>query len=312
MMPESLPKPTILITDDIPMNIKILGDALKSDYTVRFATDGLKAIDIAASFPPPDLILLDIMMPGMDGYDVCRALKADQITRYIPIIFITAMSQEDDEAKGLELGAVDYITKPFSLPIVKARIKTHIELKRHRDMLERLSLLDGLTSIPNRRRFDECFEIEWKRSERSSTFLSVIMIDIDFFKQFNDCYGHPHGDDCLKQVAKTLAGSVKRASDCVARYGGEEFVCILPDTDIQGAIQVGDAMRQNVEALGMAHERSTAANHVTISVGVATTIPTRDQSRFGLLEVADKNLYRAKASGRNCLKSTDISLGIDL
>ncbi len=312
MMTEPLSKPTVLIVDDIPMNIKILGDALKSDYTVRFATDGTKALEIATSSPTPDLILLDIMMPGMDGYDVCRALKKENDTRSIPIIFITAMTQEEDEAKGLELGAVDYITKPFSLPIVKMRIKTHIELKRHRDMLENLSFLDGLTGIPNRRRFDECFDLEWKRSERSSAFLSVIMVDIDLFKQFNDFYGHPHGDDCLKLVAKTLATSVKRASDCVARYGGEEFVCILPNTDIQGAIQVGDAMRQNVETLRMPHERSSVADHVTISLGAATIIPTRDQSRFGLLEVADKNLYRAKADGRNCLKSTDISLGVEL
>ncbi|GAK51646.1 response regulator receiver modulated diguanylate cyclase [Candidatus Moduliflexus flocculans] len=312
MMIESVTKPTILIADDIPMNIKILGDALKADYSIRFATDGLKALEIARSFPLPDLILLDIMMPGMDGYDVCRTLKEDKETQSIPIIFITAMSQEEDETKGLELGAVDYITKPFSLPIVKARIKTHIELKRHRDMLERLSLLDGLTGIPNRRRFDECFDIEWKRAERLSSFLSVIMIDIDLFKQFNDFYGHQHGDDCLKLVAKTLAGSVKRASDCVARYGGEEFVGILPDTDIQGAIQVGDAMRQNVEALRMPHERSTVTDYVTISLGTATTIPTRGQSRFSLLEVADKNLYHAKADGRNCVKSTDISLGVTI
>lgn len=312
MLTEPVSKPTILIADDIPMNIKILGDALKADYSIRFATDGLKALEVARSFPPPDLILLDIMMPGMDGYDVCRALKEDNETQSIPIIFITAMSQEEDETKGLELGAVDYITKPFSLPIVKARIKTHIELKRHRDMLERLSLLDGLTGIPNRRRFDECFDVEWKRAERLSSFLSVIMVDIDLFKQFNDFYGHQQGDDCLKLVAKALADSVKRASDCVARYGGEEFVCILPDTDIQGAIQVGDAMRQNVEALRMPHERSTVTDHVTISVGTATTIPTRGQSRFSLLEVADKNLYRAKADGRNCLKSADISLGITM
>jgi len=312
MLTEPVSKPTILIADDIPMNIKILGDALKSDYSVRFATDGLKALEVATLFPPPDLILLDIMMPGMDGYDVCRALKNNKETQNIPIIFITAMSQEEDEAKGLELGAVDYITKPFSLPIVKARVKTHIELKRHRDMLERLSLLDGLTGIPNRRRFDECFDLEWKRAERSSVFLSVIMIDIDLFKQFNDFYGHQHGDECLKRVAKTLAGSVKRASDCVARYGGEEFVCVLPDTDIQGAMQVGETMRQNVDALQMTHERSNVTDHVTISVGVATTIPTRTQSRFGLLEVADKNLYCAKANGRNCTKSTDISLGVDI
>lgn len=312
IMNESAAKPIVLIVDDVPMNIKILGDALKTDYTVRFATDGAKALDIAASASPPDVILLDIIMPGMDGYEVCRALKAEKETRNIPVIFITAMTQEEDETKGLELGAVDYITKPFSIPIVKVRVKTHLELKRHRDLLEQLSMLDGLTGIPNRRRFDECFDMEWKRAERVGIFLSLIMIDIDFFKPYNDYYGHQQGDECLKQIAHALAGSIKRASDCVARYGGEEFVCILPDTDIHGAMQVGEAMRERIESLHIPHERSTVANHVTISAGASSLIPTREKSRFGLLEAADKNLYLAKAEGRNRIKSLDLSIGVEL
>ncbi len=311
-MEEKFLKQTVLIVDDVPMNIKILGDALKADYSVRFATNGQKALDIITSDSPPDLVLLDIMMPGMNGYEVCQKLKADKQTQNIPVIFITAMSQEEDETKGLELGAVDYITKPFSLPIVKIRVKTHLELKRHRDMLEHLSMLDGLTGIPNRRRFDECFEMEWKRAEREASFLSLIMIDIDHFKHFNDYYGHQAGDDCLKMVAHTLANSVKRAADCVARYGGEEFACILPGTDVQGAVQVGEAMRKNIEELKIAHASSQVAEHVTISLGSASIIPSRKKSQFSLLEAADRNLYKAKETGRNRLKSTDLNIGIDV
>ena len=311
-MKEKSVKPTILIVDDVPMNIKILGDVLKLDYSVRFATNGLKSLEIATSGSPPDLILLDIMMPGMDGYEVCQRLKADKETQNIPIIFITAMSQEEDETRGLELGAVDYITKPFSLPIVKVRVKTHLELKRHRDMLENLSMMDGLTGIPNRRRFDECFEMEWKRAERDASFLSLIMVDIDFFKAYNDCYGHQTGDDCLKEVASTLAGSVKRAADCIARYGGEEFASILPGTDIQGAIQVGEVMRKNIEALAIPHCESSISEHITVSLGSASIIPTRDKSALVLLEAADRGLYKAKEEGRNRIKSFDLNIGFEI
>ena len=280
-----------------PANIKVLGEALKTDCIVRFATNGLKAIEIAMSSSPPDLILLDIMMPDIDGYEVCRRLKANEQTRHIPIIFITALGQEKDEAKGLELGAVDYITKPFSIPIVKIRVKTHLELKRHRDLLEALSTVDGLTGIPNRRRFDDVLTEEWKRAERDVTFLSLIMIDIDFFKDFNDRYGHQQGDDCLKRVAQTLMNSVHRPADCVARYGGEEFACILPGTDIKGAIRVAEGMRHDIEALHIPHDRSLIAEHVTISLGAATILPAKLNSPETLIKEADKALYLAKESG---------------
>ncbi|GAK57487.1 GGDEF domain response regulator receiver [Candidatus Vecturithrix granuli] len=303
------PKQTILIVDDIPTNIKVLGDTLKKEFTVRFATDGLKALEIAQSSSPPDIILLDIMMPGMDGYEVCRRLKASEQTQHIPVIFITALSQEEDETKGLELGAVDYITKPFSLPIVKIRVKTHLELKRHRDMLERLSMLDPLTGIPNRRRFDEIFELEWKRAERDATFLALIMIDIDFFKNFNDQYEHQSGDECLIQVAQTLVHSVHRPGDCLARYGGEEFACILPGTDIQGALRVAENMREEIEGLQIPHDRSPVSPYVTISLGAASILPARMNWPEKLLTGADHALYQAKGEGRNRVKIVDINLG---
>ncbi|MFK4763793.1 diguanylate cyclase [Desulfobaculum sp. SPO524] len=289
----------VLIVDDSSFNISMLGEALSDDYDVSVATNGTDALSIAESDPRPDLILLDIIMPGMDGHQVCRELKARPTTQSIPIIFITAMNQEGDETRGLELGAVDYITKPFSIPIVKARVRTHLDLKRKTDILENLSSFDGLTSIPNRRRFDEVLDLEWRRALRSALPLSIIMLDIDFFKRFNDNYGHTAGDDCLRKVAKLLAGQLKRPHDLVARYGGEEFVVVLPETDYDGASIIGESMRLAIESKSIMHEYSEIGSVVTISVGVAATIPSQEKNADELVHTADKMLYRAKEGGRN-------------
>lgn len=300
-------KRSILLVDDAPANIKILGEALKKDYQVRVATSGEKAVEIATSFNPPDLILLDIVMPGMNGYDVCRTLKANDRACNIPIIFLTAMGKVEEETFGLELGAVDYITKPFSLPIVKARVKTHIELKQYQDVLEDLSSRDGLTGIPNRRRFDEAYRIEWKRSCRNHFHLSLILIDIDFFKQYNDFYGHSQGDECLIKVAETLENAVRRPADLVARYGGEEFVSILPETDHQGALVVAGLLQAAVNDLNVPHEDSKVSASLTISLGVASMIPNHDATPNVLIDNADKCLYQAKEKGRNRLESLDLN-----
>lgn len=290
---------TVLIVDDQPANIRILGEALKNDYQIKMATSGEKAIQIAASEESPDLILLDIIMPGIDGYEVCKQLKNNYKTEKIPIIFITAKDQEEDETKGLDYGAVDYITKPFSLPIVKARVKTHLELKKHRDILEDLSTLDGLTGIPNRRKFDAYLKTEWKRAVRESYPLSLIMIDIDHFKLFNDNYGHGPGDECLKKVAKELSITAKRPADFVARYGGEEFSSILPNTSIEQATEFAELLRHNIEKLYIPHDFSPSGNRITISLGSATTIPTVKKSYDLLITSADNALYKAKSDGRN-------------
>lgn len=301
-------KQSILIVDDIPTNIKVLGESLKADYQVRIATNGYKAVEIAMSKNPPDLILLDIMMPGMSGYEVCEKLKATKQTQNIPIIFITAMDDEKDETKGLQLGAVDYITKPFSLPIVKARVNTHLELKKKRDMLENLSTVDALTGIANRRRFDEYYNAEWKRSMRDSTQLAVIMIDIDFFKLYNDNYGHSEGDTCLKKVSHCLSEIINRPADLLARYGGEEFICILPKTDIAGAVKIAEEMRSKVEALQIVHEHSLVNKYITISLGVSSVLPVEAIDSAVLVKDADKYLYEAKEAGRNCYKHHDMDM----
>ncbi len=306
-MSEEIRKQRILIVDDAPENIRILAQALKTDYKTTFATAGAQAIKFAMSEEPPDLILLDIMMPEMDGYEVCRRLKAEHKTKNIPVIFITAMNQEEDETKGLDIGAVDYIIKPFSMAIVKARVRTHLELKRHRDILENLSSLDGLTAIPNRRRFDEVLQTEWRHCMRESSPLSLVMIDIDYFKNFNDTRGHQAGDDCLKRVAKALANSVKRPMDIVARYGGEEFAAILPKTDRDGAVFVAETMRDNIESLNISHPNSPVADYVTISLGSATVLPDNRSDSDILVKAADDALFQAKREGRNCIRGIDLN-----
>ena len=247
------------------------------------------------------------MLPEINGYDVCRRLKSEKSTSSIPIIFITAKRAEQDETKGLELGAVDYITKPFTLPIVKARVKTHMELKQHRDILETLSTRDALTNIPNRRRLDDFLEMEWMRAIRDQSTISLVIIDIDYFKSYNDRYGHNAGDLCLKRVAKVLMNSLKRPTDLVARYGGEEFVAVLPDTEAKGARFLAELMRKEVKALAIPHEPSTVDDYVTISIGGASIIPSRDSKPERLLELADEQLYEAKNAGRNQIKYLDLT-----
>lgn len=298
MTPERDGKLMILLVDDAPTNIQMLNETLKDGYHLFFATNGRDALRIATE-SLPDLILLDVIMPEMDGYEVCRALKADPSLRNIPIIFITAMNQQEDEAIGLELGAVDYITKPFNPTIVRLRIRNQIELKRQRDLLARLSHLDGLTGIPNRRALDDIMEREWRRGTRSLKPLSLLMLDIDHFKAYNDSCGHLAGDDCLRTVAQTLKTPLGRAADIVGRYGGEEFLAILPETDAAGARVVAEEIKAAVTNLALTHPASPQGSTITVSIGIATAVAHREQFHTCLLEAADRALYQAKQEGRN-------------
>lgn len=300
----------VLIIDDLPTNIQVLSEILESEYEIFFATSGREGIEIARA-EHPDLVLLDIMMPEMDGFEVCRRLKEDPATQLIPIIFVTAMRSAEDEAKGLELGAIDYITKPVTPIIVKMRVRNHMELKRHRDILADLSLMDGLTGIANRRRFDEALEKEWRRAARSRSSVAIIMIDIDFFKNFNDHYGHGAGDDCLKKVARALTGAPKRPGDLVARYGGEEFVALLPETSMPAALGIAERMRQAILDLAIPHAYSDAAERVSISLGVAAATPGPDDDAENLVKIADKFLYQAKQTGRNKVAPDKTDCGCD-
>ncbi len=297
----------ILIVDDEPSNLDILMDLLKEDYKVVAALNGEKALAMAESGSPPDLILLDILMPKMDGYEVCRHLKENDATKNLPVIFVTAVSEVMDETRGFKLGAVDYITKPFHPPVVKARVKAHMELKIKSDMLEQLASIDGLTNLYNRRRLDELLKGEWNRCKRSQEPLSLVMIDIDYFKLFNDTYGHAMGDQCLRDVAWTLKDCLRRPGDIIARYGGEEFAVLLPNTDAEGAEAMATKLRKEVEMLKIPHSSSDVSGVVTISLGVATVFSAFDvDSSEELLKAADSALYQSKKNGRNQVASKNL------
>jgi diguanylate cyclase (GGDEF)-like protein len=285
----------ILIVDDEMVNIKVLIATLDG-YECAIAKNGEKALQLVEA-SPPDLILLDVMMPEMDGYEVLHQLKENKKTSHIPVIFITAKGQANDETKGLEMGAVDYIAKPFTPSIVQARVAVHTELKKQRDLLERLNVTDQLTGISNRRCFDQTLAYEWQSSMRSQIPFSLILIDVDNFKQVNDQSGHVYGDSCLQQVAKLLARRVKRSNDLVARFGGEEFVALLPATPISEAISMAESMRAGVEQANIRHP---SGGVLTISLGVVNVIPQHSyDSAEKALEGADQKLYEAKGSGRN-------------
>ncbi|HXU94779.1 MAG TPA: diguanylate cyclase [Gallionella sp.] len=291
-------RPRILIVDDERININILNSLLKTDYRIMAATGGEQAIKAAVD-GQPDLILLDILMPGMDGHLVCRKLKSNPATRAIPIIFITAMGDVENETMGFALGAVDYISKPFNNAVVKARVGVHLRLKRQNDMLESLASMDPLTSVPNRRAYDQAREEEWRRCQREKQPISFIMIDVDHFKPYNDNYGHGAGDECLVRIAKAIDNCIHRPGDMLARYGGEEFAAIMSGTHSVGARQMAQQFHAAVAELAISHAHSSVAPHVTLSVGVATTVPTDEVTPEQLSEAADKMLYQAKESGRN-------------
>lgn len=292
--------PKVLIVDDEPSNIQALAKLLKSDYRIQVANNGEKALAIARSDESPDLILLDIQMPGLDGYEVCRRLKEDPNTSRLPIIFVTGQDSVSDEEKGFNLGAVDYISKPFHPTIARARVRTHMNLKIKTDLLEQISMLDGLTGIPNRRYLDENLSKEVARASREKSPLSVIMMDIDHFKAYNDHYGHGAGDACLQKVATVLAGTLNRPADWLGRYGGEEFIALLAATDASGAAKVAEMLRNSVADLAITHDYSSAADVVTLSLGIATQAPDEKEPQAAkLLKQADDALYRSKKAGRN-------------
>ncbi len=292
-------KQRVLIVDDDSTSISILANILQELYDISIALNAKQALRVITKISNLDLVLLDVEMPDMNGYAMCKLLKENPKTLDIPVIFVTANSNEDDEQHGLELGAVDYITKPFRPAIVKARIKNHLELKYQRDFLKHLSYHDGLTQVANRSHFDDYLKDEWKRATRNQSPLSLIMIDIDNFKLFNDFYGHVHGDECLKRVAEAIKNSLERPTDLAARYGGEEFSCILPSTSLAGAAQLAEQIRINIYQLAIPHPKSLTDSIVTISLGVSQIIPTQGDKITEFIQQADRKLYRAKKEGRN-------------
>lgn len=297
---------TILAVDDSPENLDLIKNILEPYYTVKVAPTGELALHIAQT-QKPDMILLDIMLDDINGYDICHQLKSDDKTRNIPVIFLTAKRSEADEVQGFKIGGCDYITKPFSPAIMLARIRTQIQLKAKTDLLEKLASLDGLTEIPNRRAFDTALERQFNQAQRTATPLSLLMMDIDYFKRFNDHYGHPVGDDCLRRVANALRALTHRPEDLVARLGGEEFGILLPNTDNIGATLRAEQYRSVVENLKIQHQLNESAPYVTVSIGVGTVIASQGGDANDLLQAADNALYQAKHQGRNRVCFQDLS-----
>ena len=289
---------TLLIVDDEKQNRLLLTELFGTTYKIIQAKNGVQALEKARQHRP-DLILLDVLMPEMDGMGVLRELKRDDATRLIPVIFITALDSATDEENGLNLGAVDYISKPFHPPIVRVRVRNQLQLVHQRRLLEQLASLDGLTGIPNRRQFDATLLKEWHRCQRNQQPLSLIVADVDFFKKYNEARGHAAGDRVLQEVAATLRQAARRPGDLVARYGGEEFVLLLPETNATSAQALAEGLQQLLHSKALPHPDSSLGPWLTMSMGGNTIVPSTTALDPEFFALADAALYRAKHQGRN-------------
>jgi diguanylate cyclase (GGDEF)-like protein len=307
----------ILIVDDSPADRLALQTFLRSAGFNRLllaesARDALRQLGLNGSphiEAEVDAILMDCSMPEMDGIQACSLIRRTPHVQDVPLIMVTAHDDVKKLEEAFAAGATDYVTKPYNEVELIARLRSALRLKQEMDErkkrereLERIATMDGLTGVGNRRYFDQQFDLEWRRALRNESPLSVILTDIDHFKAYNDLYGCQKGDECLKEIASVLCDSVKRAGDLVARYGGEEFAVILPSTDVEGAAFVAEVMRAGVEGVWIPHAASAVADHVTISGGVATTIPKRNVPAASLIADADEALDQAKRAGRNRMK----------
>lgn len=312
------PRPTLLLIDDNITNLRVAVEHLKAHgfeiLTARSGEAGIERARLAA----PDLILLDVRMSGIDGFETCQRLKADPRTAAIPVIFTTALAAVEDKLRGFAVGGVDYIAKPFEIEEMLARITAHLTIYRlQRELqaeirerkqaeaalrkanlhLQRLAVLDELTQIANRRRFHQYLQAQWSAPQRPA--LSLLLCDVDLFKRYNDHYGHLAGDQCLYLIAQGIDRVATRANDLVARYGGEEFAVILPDTDLSGALRVARALRDEVRRLSLPHAASDVSALVTLSIGAACVAPMPTTAPAVLVAAADAALYEAKRQGRD-------------
>lgn len=304
------PEFSILLADDSELAINNLKQILGRQYILYTAKSGKETLKKALE-NRPDLILLDIIMPDMSGLEVLARIKKSNIINKIPVIFITGLDSIEDEEKGLLLGAVDYISKPFHGSIVKARVRTHLEIVRQIRAIERFGMIDPLTDIPNRRSFDSQINIEWAKAAREKTPISMLLLDIDGFKAYNDTYGHVQGDMLLRILSKTFTSTLKDTTDLIFRWGGDEFAVLLPNTGSAEAFKIAETIRINVEAAMIPNVCDGRQTFITVSVGVVSMTPSKrvvsDMSETDLFtSEADKALYAAKNSGRNrciCIES---------
>ncbi|MEP7381760.1 MAG: diguanylate cyclase [Gemmatimonadota bacterium] len=317
--------PQLLLVDDDPVMIRVLARMLADVGGLRFATSGGDALRLARE-SVPDLILLDAELPDLSGFEVCAELKRDAAFRDVPIIFVTSHASQPFELDGFAAGAADFIAKPVSEPLLRARVSTQLRVRQLTAELRRLSITDALTRVANRRMFDQLIAAECQRASRGAP-LALLMVDVDFFKGYNDCYGHPAGDACLQGVAQALTAACHRAGDVVARVGGEEFALVLPSTSLAGAVAVAGRVGTLVRELAIPHERSACASVVTVSVGVAghsegsmllvdgvlgaaalgSREPSSAREQESLQRGADQSLYEAKRAGRDRAWAIDLS-----
>lgn len=350
MIPEELfeiqKKTLILVIDDDPIMRRLIRFSMEKDgYEVTEAGNGQEGLDVFWQ-QVPDIVLLDFMMPVMNGLDFCRQLKSmaaqqnellksqetpgdlkeegystlamvahepsEQLLSSMmrtPILMITALDDDESVTQAFEAGATDFITKPINWAILRQRVRHLIQQARLyqrlevvNEQLQRLAAIDPLTQLANRRVFDLVFERQWRLMLRNQSPLSLIFADIDYFKNYNDTYGHQAGDHCLFEVAQAIAAQVKRPTDLVARYGGEEIIVVLPDTQIADASMLAQNIQEGVRSLKIPHKNSAVAPYVTVSLGVASVSePYQSQNRERLLAIADEALYEAKANGRNTM-----------
>ncbi|AVH73250.1 response regulator [Nostoc sp. 'Lobaria pulmonaria (5183) cyanobiont'] len=296
----------VLIVDDDPFIRLILRNCLEREgYQIAEAENGIEAINLFEQLHP-HIVLLDAIMPDMDGFECCTQLELLDCNKHTPVLMITGLNDQETVDRAFAVGAIDFVTKPIHWPVLRQRVKRLIQQSQLQRELEaknlellRLVTIDGLTQVANRRRFEEYFYQVWQRLKREQRPLSLILCDVDFFKLYNDTYGHRVGDRCLQKIAQAFQDIIKRPGDLVARYGGEEFAVILPNTDTKGATHVADIICHAVRALAIPHQNSQVGSYVTISVGFTTEIPQPDSNLEEIIAAADRALYEAKAAGRD-------------
>jgi diguanylate cyclase (GGDEF)-like protein len=326
---------SVLVVDDQPANVNLLYDYLvASGLKVLVAQDGESCLE-KAEYAAPHAILLDVMMPGIDGFETCRRLKKNPKTQDIPVIFMTALSDTQYTIKGFDSGGADYVTKPFQHEEVLARLGNQLRIREYQlalaaktkdltesnrrlrdeihrrqlvevalqkanERLSELAKIDGLTGLANRRHFDEYLSCAWNSMARESKPITLFLCDIDYFKNYNDRYGHQMGDRCLQAVARSIRNVLPQTTDLAARYGGEEFALVLPGMGQADALALGEQLRASVEGLCIAHAASSVGDYVTLSIGICTIVPTGVGDHQAFLAAADRALYAAKGQGRNC------------
>lgn len=291
-------KQKVLIIDDEKTNLKILSGILKDEVEVILAKDGETGFCKAKELLP-DLILLDVIMPKLTGFEVIEKLKNEASTSNIPVIFVTGQLDVQQEEKGLELGACDYIQKPFHVEILKARVRLHLRMAKQRDLLEKLANIDPLTSIANRRLYDQIFDSLWGKAIKQRQIFSLVVIDIDDFKKYNDFFGHAAGDRALEKVASAIAENLSSSNDFLARYGGEEFVALLPNTLACDAIKNMNTCLEAVANLKINHDPSAEHEFLTVSLGGVSYLPIVESCQDTLFKIADDMLFKAKSNGKN-------------